>query len=148
MKALARRARGRDIYDLATLVRNGVDMTAAWSRYVDSYADPQREYGKRNHPSDIRSCYLPRAERAKQEWQAMAEDGWFPPTVAFDDALAVVDASVKREVESWKSSLARGELHQMKFAHREQQRKACAALRTPPQPETPRPGDPGLSPGM
>ena len=85
LKAVARRGAARDIYDIAALVSAGADMDAAWGRYVAGYDDPRREYGARNHPSDIRTGYLPKSDTIRQRWQMMRSEGWLPATADFDE---------------------------------------------------------------
>ena len=63
LRCLARRSAPRDVYDLDQLARSPqADLTQAWNMYAASYNDPTREYGRRNHPADIRST-LPRTPR-------------------------------------------------------------------------------------
>ncbi len=52
---ISRRIASRDFYDLNSLLAAGVNIHTAWSLYVEHHQNPEREYGRRPHPSDIRA---------------------------------------------------------------------------------------------
>ena len=80
LRCLARRSAPRDIYDLDQLAQSPqVDLPVAWNLYAANYNDPAREYGRRNHPADIRSTYLGRRDHIATAWHQLQQQGQTPP---------------------------------------------------------------------
>ena len=135
LKAVARRGAARDIYDIAALLNAGADLDAAWRRYLEGYDDQRREYGGRNHPSDIRTGYLPKRAAISQRWEEMRTEGWLPSGADFEVTFAAVDARIAGALSTWKSSLGRGELARQKAEHQQRRRARSATDLRPGGPE-------------
>ncbi len=138
LRCLSRRSAPRDIYDLDQLARSPeVDFAKAWDMYADSYNDPAREYGHRNHPADIRSTYLGRRDRIARAWRDLQQQGQLPLQADFDEIFERVDRYVTEERDRWSNCFEPGELHRLRQQHIIQQQ------RTRQDPQAGR-GDPGL----
>ena len=123
LKCLSRRSRCRDVYDLDKLIVNGLCLPKdAWDLYVRTWNDTEREYGWRPHPADIRSCYLGRKSHLEEEWEQVTASGLIEQNEPFESILYRVDKWVRHELENWKNSLPRGEIHRQKLANRKGQR--------------------------
>ena len=140
LRCLARRSAPRDIYDLDQLARSPqVDLTQAWNLYAASYNDPAREYGRRNHPADIRSTYLGRRDRIARGWHDLQQQGQFPPEADFDETFDRVDRDITEQRDTWANSLPAGELHRLRQQHILQQQQQQRSRHDPWR------GDGGLS---
>lgn len=129
LSCISRRVKPRDFYDLDRIVRDGdVDVAVVWRLYVAQYDNSARQYGKRNHPSDIRSCYLPKRQRLAYHWDRLIDERiLFKRGVFVEDFNSIfdrVDRTVDSALRDWKQTLRPGELHRMKLEHK-------ARLRTP-----------------
>lgn len=139
LRCLARRSAPRDIYDLDQLARSPqVDFAQAWDMYADSYNDPAREYGRRNHPADIRSTYLGRRGRIARAWHDLQQQGQLPHQADFDEIFERVDRYVTEERDRWSNCFEPGELHRLRQQHIIQQQHS----RHDPHTGS---GNPGLS---
>ena len=142
LRCLARRSAPRDVYDLDQLARSPqADLTQAWNMYAASYNDPAREYGRRNHPADIRSTYLGRRDRIATGWHELQQQGQFPPDADFDETFNRVDGLITDLRDTWANSLPPGELHRQRQQHIQQQQQS----RYEPSRGDPWRGDGGLS---
>lgn len=144
LRCLARRSAPRDVYDLDQLARSPqVDLPAAWNMYTASYNDPAREYGRRNHPADIRSTYLGRRDRIATAWHQLQQQGQFPPQADFDETFNRVDRHITELRDTWANSLPPGELHRLLQQHIQQQQQQQQQQQSRPDPGRgdPRRGD-------
>ncbi|MDE0664801.1 MAG: nucleotidyl transferase AbiEii/AbiGii toxin family protein [Acidimicrobiaceae bacterium] len=124
LRCLARRSAPRDIYDLDQLARTPqVDLPVAWNLYTASYNNPAREYGRRNHPADIRSTYLGRRDHIATAWHELQQQGQFPPQADFDETFNRVDRHITELRDTWANSLPPGELHRLLQQHIQQQQQ-------------------------
>lgn len=124
LRCLSRRSAPRDIYDLDQLARSPqVDLTQAWNLYAASYNDPAREYGRRNHPADIRTTYLGRRDRIATRWHDLQQQNQIPPEADFDETFARVDRHIIELRDTWANSLPPGELHRLRQQHIQQQQQ-------------------------
>ena len=93
----------------------------AWNLYAASYNNPAREYGRRNHPADIRSTYLGRRDHIATAWHELQQQGQFPPQADFDETFNRVDRHITELRDTWANSLPPGELHRLRQQHIQQQ---------------------------
>ena len=76
LRCMSRRSAPQDIYDFDQLARTPqVDLPVAWNLYVANHNDPAREYGRRNHPADIRSTYLGHRDLIAKAWHELQQQG-------------------------------------------------------------------------
>ncbi len=119
LSCISRRVAARDFYDLNSLLLAGEDIHAAWTLYVTNADHPERQYGRRPHPSDIRASYLGRHSAIAADWEESAADNLLPP-LSFTEAFTNVDNAVQTALHRWKQRLDPGELHRLKQEHQQQ----------------------------
>ena len=100
-----------------------MDLTQAWNLYAASYNDPAREYGRRNHPADIRSTYLGRRGRIATRWHDLQQQNQIPPEADFDETFDRIDRHITELRDTWANSLPPGELHRLRQQHIQQQQQ-------------------------
>lgn len=121
LSCISRRVAARDFYDLNSLLTQGEDIHAAWDLYVAIADHPERQYGRRPHPSDIRASYLGRRSAIAADWEESVADSLLPPA-SFTEAFTNVDNAVQTALGRWKQRLGPGELHRLKQEHQQQPR--------------------------
>ena len=121
LSCISRRMAPRDFYDLNSLLLAGEDLDAAWLLYVAHAQHPERQYGRRPHPSDIRASYPGRRSDLAAEWERLVKGGQLP-LGSFEEAFANVDDAVRSALNQWKQQLPTGELHRLKQQY-QQRRK-------------------------
>lgn len=121
LSCISRRVAARDFYDLNSLLTRGEDIHAAWDLYVAIADHPERQYGRRPHPSDIRASYLGRRSAIAADWEESVADSLLPPA-SFTEAFTNVDNAVQTALGRWKQRLGPGELHRLKQEHQQQPR--------------------------
>lgn len=100
-----------------------MDLTQAWNLYAASYNDPAREYGRRNHPADIRSTYLGRRGRIATRWHDLQQQNQIPPEADFDETFNRIDRHITELRDTWANSLPPRQLHRLRQQHIQQQQQ-------------------------
>ena len=116
LSCISRRVAARDFYDLDSLILAGVDIHAGWALYVEQGQHPERVYGWRPHPSDIREAYLGRRHQLGTDWRNLVYEGLLPDA-PFLEAFDNVDNAIGEALARWEKSLPSDELRRLKQEH-------------------------------
>ena len=122
LSCLSRRRAPRDYYDLWSMIEAGVDIHQGWAIYAEHADNPDRQYGWRPHPADIRATYRQWALEIEKEWQYLVWQGQLP-SVSFDDAFRVVDDAIWMALAVWKESFPDGELDRQRREHNQRRQR-------------------------
>ncbi|MCQ3805570.1 MAG: hypothetical protein KTV45_16050 [Acidimicrobiia bacterium] len=79
----------------------GVDIHAGWALYVEQAQHPERVYGWRPHPSDLRDTYLERRHQLRNNWYRLVNEGLLRDT-PFHETFDNVDRAISEALERWK----------------------------------------------